>query len=609
MKKIIVSFLAVLLSGSTIFCWGQVAQWVIRPEYDSLIPDYGENVILGKTQDNAIQMWDLEGNLLVERIEGKLYPFYKGKAILTDETNYIKGIYTNKGDFISVTSKKRLSLRLSDNERPILTDGHVRVWDKEDNRWRYLDAEGKVSPNYYLSAKPFINGYASCITDANQEKHKDRCCFLLQEDLSPVIFSYNRKGIEPKSIEYISSINDSHVGVVIANRKIYLFNADAGTLSPLCATENEHNPKSQAKLQIDDVEPFKLEANKTFGGKCGKKDYVVLEFDSMKRLIKISYSDGTEKEWPSKEEKPVTRKSSLSSFRSRGIFGLKWAENDVVLPEQFETKPICYDDKAIVTVGGKFGLIKVDPDSHFNLVIHKADNNPIPFRHEVFSTTLRLDMPAFIPAEKAHLEMAPDQGCTIDPVSADTRNTAVGNRITYQCDLQIPPELNAEDEIEKTFRAQVRYDLLVSPLLTTVVKARYYKYYTISIQNAVENVEEGSYSFKININKESSGAEDVDVFLDVRAQLDTLLLTPIRESETQYECRIEKLNEGLNNLVIEVKEKGCPPVRTAYDIVYTKPVKRSKNKAAVQGSVTLNKKEEKAEVVEQRRELIKTNWD
>ena len=295
---------------------------------------------------------------------------------------------------------------------------------------------------------------------------------------------------------------------------------------------------------------------------------------------------------PSREYSRTTL-SSLKTFKSLNKYGLIWKPDIEVLPAQFDAQPQCFDDKAIVRVNGKYGMLKVHPESHFSLSVYKGDDTPIPFRHKTFETELQLGLPAFLPAdEHVVLEMLPETGCRIDMLSADARNTAFGNSIRYKAKLQIPSQLVDDDFLDINYQGRVHYNQLVSPVIECPARARHYKYYTILVnEGGILNDEKGTYTFNFSIDKERTLGDD-DVFLTPRVVKDSLSVYLDKSSESLYRCVVDSLREGINNITIEVMEDGCPPVRVAYEIVYTKPVEKTKNKPAVAGKAVISKKEQ-----------------
>ena len=57
-------------------------------------------------------------------------------------------------------------------------------------------------------------------------------------------------------------------------------------------------------------------------------------------------------------------------------------------------------------------------------------------------------------------------------------------------------------------------------------------------------------------------------------------------SEIRYKCKVVSLNEGINNITVQVLEQGCPPAEFPFEVEYHKPVARTRTKE----KVTIKKK-------------------
>lgn len=63
-------------------------------------------------------------------------------------------------------------------------------------------------------------------------------------------------------------------------------------------------------------------------------------------------------------------------------------------------------------------------------------------------------------------------------------------------------------------------------------------------------------------------------------------------SEVRHKCKVHSLREGVNNIVVQIVEQGCPPASFPFEVEYHKPVARSKNKPAEKEKVTIKKRKE-----------------
>lgn len=580
MRKLLL-LLGFCLSG--IVAYGQVAHWIIRPHYDQMTIIQGTNLILTDSLGIYSSIWDFEGNRLFSTT-GQLCPFSEGYAAVTDkQSGYIIGILSENGTYTPIQNAQYLGTTIP----PKVFYSYLSVYEVGVG-CRYLNMEGVSSSTVFLNAKPFMNGYASCRAYANQEKGKDPVNILLNSNLQPVVFINEGKPINAKDLEFVSSVNDSNVGVVIAQGRVYLFDGKTQALSPVYAHKEMKDKKSYARL----YDPESLEH--TFDGndfvivaKCGRAGNVVLKFDAMRCLTSIEYVDKTELFEPLEIVVPRCG-SQLKLSTVDNLYGMKLEGGKGELPPQFIEKPTCFDDKAIVQLAGKYGLLKLSADEAFSLSMNK--NVPIPFKHQFFETTVRLDMPSTVPAENVILEIDPTTGCEVDKPSGVGRNTQYGNYIEYNCRLQFPQVLADNGSAVLEYPAYVTYNGLKSPQIPFPVNVWHYKYITVNVNEEEKVLDNGSLTFTFNIDAQRDNNDPI-YKLDVTARSDSLDVQTIQYSEVRYKCAIEKLAEGMNNVVIEVLEQGCPPLLFPYEIYYTKPVEKSKTTPAVEETVKIRKKE------------------
>ena len=582
MKKLLLT-LSLLVAGSFLSS-GQIARWKIKPNYDNMFIAAGTDLIVTDSLGIQTNLWTQDGVCLV-RTDGDIHPFRDGIAVATKRENLsFLGFYTLNGTFIPLQEGPYLIA----HAYPYVSGQHLLVQDPLSHYFRFINTEGEVGERYYVKAFPFCNGFASCQYFANPEKPKDLYSCLLSEEMMPIPFSYNGKLIPSSDLEFVSSVNDEGIGVVVAKKKVFLFHAEDESLTAMGPTDDSIGAKEQAKLYSDFAQAFLKDSDTTWvlGAKCGKNGYVRLHFDALMRPESIQYVDG-QKVFEKYVRKPRQLESPLRATIDGNKYGLVW-DGQEQLPPQFEDFPGCFGDKAMVLLHGKYGLLQLMPEEHFQLTMYKGKD--IPFKHQTFETTIRLDLPAFIPAETASLEIDPSTGCEIDRTSGETKNTQFGNYVQYDCVLRIPSSLPDEETIELEYPSQVIYQNLLSPVIPVKVRAWHYKYFVVDILDSETVLDKGNLSFTFNINAERAVGEDIYPTA-VSVQADSLTFTLEKYSETRYKCRVQNLQEGLNNIVVQVIEQGCPPVSFPFEIYYTKPVARSKNQPQVEEEVVIKKKE------------------
>lgn len=564
----------------------QVAKWIIPPRYDAISMAEGTKLIVADSLERKV-IFSQKGKRLFETSD-LLYPFKDDAAVAVKKgTATITGFYNQDGKHTPLSG---LSVAHS---YPYFSDGFLLV--KEGRMFSFVDKGGKERQEKYTNAYPFFNGYASCTTFQNMEKEKDPFNLLLTKGHERVSFSYNGKTFDDDDIEFISSVNDENLGIVVAKRKVYFFYGNDRSLAPVFANENEDNTKNQAKIDDDISMCLSEESDSTsiLKAKCGKTDYVSIRFDKFMRPV--TFITANEERIYKKREKEETKYSShLRKTENGQKYGINYVSQEI-LPPQLDEFLTCFGDNAFVKLGGKYGMLKVLKDENFKITINKG--NAIDFRHQKYETIIRLDLPREISAHNTRIEVDPKSGCEVDMTSGEKKDTEFGNYIQYNCVLNIPDSLPDEmydderNEIE--YPTQVIYDGLNTPVIPYKVKAWHYKYFNVDVNDAETSISQGNVSFTFNINAERNPGEAVYP-TSVNIQADTLRFELEKISETRYKCRVFALNEGINNIIVQILEQGCPPASFPFEVYYTKPSAKKKNKPAVKEKVEIRKKTRKA---------------
>ena len=579
MKKAIILIL-VLLMASQIHA--QVARWIIPPYYDSIYFATGADLIVTDSLNEKI-VWTLDGNRLF-KTSSTLYPFKEGITVITDKnSNRIKGFYTTEG---KVTPLENCDVA---HNYPYFSDGYMLV--KKEKLYYFVNTEGVSNKRGVLLAYPFSNGYSSCIDYKNQDKQKETLRLLMNKDKDYLRFSYDDKVVSPDDIEFISSVNDENLGVVVVKHKVYYFEGEGKELRPVFAKPEESNLKKQAKLsgKLSECLTELDNSNMVLFANCGKSEQISIQFNAQMVPTEIRYNVDHHV-FNTKPQPKRSLSSPITKSRVGNLIAL-FVDGTLILPAQFESVNACFGDDAFVKLSGKHGMLRVSKDEHFELTINKGKD--IAFRHQTFETTIRLDMPASIPAGNTYIEPAPSELiCSIDPKSIEFKNTSNGNYVQYDCTLGIPSSL--PDEItELSYPMQIVSDGLRFAETEMKVNAWHYKYLNVDIIDSETTVSKGTVSFSFNINAERLPNEDFYP-ISVNILLDSVYPDPELQkiSETRYKCTVRDLIPGENNITIEIMEQGCPPTLTPYKFNYTKPSAKNKHKEQID---IKKKKEEKTE--------------
>ena len=547
-------------------------------------------MILTDSVDKQV-LWSTDGQRLATSTD-HIYGFVDGLAVTTKpRTDVITGFFDTKGTFTPVSD-----CRLGQS-KPRFSNGHLLVTNGYD--FMFVNTEGKIGTMKYETAYPFTNGYASCSAFANFEKRKDPYNLLLGVDDMPVSFSFNGKPFKNDEIDFVSSVNDENIGFVIVKKKLFYFNGIDRTLTPVFATQIETDIKNQAKLANELSQCFFQESDSisVLHAKCGKKDVIEIRFDTSSLIpVSIKLIDG-EYTYKKNEVPAPTYETPLTMTREGGKYGICWGSEEM-LPPQFDDLIACFGEKAFVRLSGKCGMLKILKDERFKVTVNKG--NSIDFWHQRRETTLRLDLPTIVSAYDSKIMVTPDSGCDVDMPSEEKKDTEHGNYIQYDCTLQIPnslPDEMYDDERNIiTYPVQVVYNGLKSPVIPCKVKAWHYKYFNVDIDKTETSIYQGDVLFTFDIKAEVD-PNGVKVPLNVSIQTEALQYELESLSSTRYKCKVLSLREGVNDIVVNILEEGCPPAPFPFEVSYTKPVEKTKKNPEVKESVVIRKVAPKKDII------------
>ena len=368
MKKIFVLFGALFFSS---IVNAQIARWLIPNQYESIHLDQGANVIVTDSSGYKI-IWSYNGTRLATT-EDDLYPYQDHMSVsVKRNTNRITGFYNSVGRYVKIEQCEVA------HSYPYFSDGHLLVSDGEF--YRFVYKEGFIDESKYVKAYPFLNGYSSCYTYQNFVKQKSPYYMLLNKDMEIMKFSYNGKDFDADDINFISSVNDENIGIVVIKRKAYFFNGKDRAISPIFANPEETNIKNQGKIDGELAENLYTESDtlSVLRLKSGKKDHILIQFDKLLRPIAIKCND---KELVYKRKNVTCPEipTPLIDMENEGLFGINWGKIEV-FPPQFTKIGKMFENKAFVCLSGKYGMLEILKDKHFEITINKG--NDIPFRHQ-----------------------------------------------------------------------------------------------------------------------------------------------------------------------------------------------------------------------------------
>lgn len=552
----------------------QLPKWVISPDNDTLFVKVDDNLIQGQSNGKS-NLWNMDGNLLYST-ENSILPYKDGVATIQLKGQpIITGFIDEMGKFKTIPNLKIAY------DNPFFEDGFLLCLDKDKQIFIKKDGTKATFPEV-AKTYPFHGGYAPFFTFENMEKKKDPHYGYFKADGQPIKYTVidngNAKAIEPKDIDFVSGIGTNGKGVAVIKNKLYWFDASTETFEPFLWGEEESIKKRHLNIDGDYEQYFLNLPQDTIiiNAKYGKNQYAQLKFDREIRPLLFIF-EGDEMTFVEKPSAKFTYKSKIGTYQKNGKYGLSLNSKEV-LPEQFEEIGIKYGNRAFVKSNGKWGIIEIIPDLSYTIKLNRGEN--IAFRHQKFDTQVRLDLPAQISAKETRIDIPEETGCLIDKTSRESKDTESGNFVTYNCVLNIPPSLPDTITTITYSPINISNDGISLFQVPLSVNAWHYKYYNVDPIESETSISDGILSFTVNINAQRNVGES-DYPFDVRIEADSISVEQEKLSETRRKFTVSNLQEGSNSLNIYVIETGCPPSVFPFEIFYSKPVPKKKQKEEV----------------------------
>lgn len=573
MKKAVLTLLLLFIAGQI---HAQMAHWIIHPDYDSIYFASGSDLIITDSLNEKI-VWTPDGKRLFKTAD-KLHQFAEGIAVTTKQNSRkITGFYTTDGKFTPIENC------IVAHDFPYFSDGYLLV--VKQNRYYFVDTDGQLDERGFEFAYPFHHGFASCCDHVNYGT-PIICNFLINKREQELAFSFKGKRFSRNDLDFVSSVNDTGIGIVVAKGKAYYFKGEK-ELEPIFTDKN--SLKNQAKLngKISDClvewgnSDFILYMNhRTFSCRFNAR---MIPSEIGPNLNRTSFETINATKVEKTSPLAVTEKNQLYGLSINGI---------QVLPEQFEAIYKCFGDDAFVRKSGKQGLLHVSKDESFFPIINEGKD--ICFRHRTTNAKIHLDMPDFIPSEKTFI-MSLDSSCFVEQRLRVIKNTPKVSYVEYDCTLNFPDVLynyshsspnNLTDEtIPITYPIQITSDGIKFPKTQLEANVWHDKYFTIDIKEKERIASKNIVTLSIDIisveglsNEEMSPykvtIETSDYSLDYECK-------SFPSNNYHYECTLYNLKKGPNDITIRVEEEGCPPISCPYSIIYSEPSAKNKPKKEV----------------------------
>lgn len=545
----------------------QVVKWLINPQYDKIEIMY--NGMYKVEKDGKKGIYNREGKEILPIKYDSITQYKDGYALLYENgVTELAGYVDEVGN---VTNLKTRGYRITSGY-PYFSNGQLLVMSK-DNKYYYVKDATGVEQGPFAYAMPFFDGYASVKKFEDESKpSSDTYCTIITSDKCEE-FTFPQD-MDKSDINFISSISDRKA-LVIMKKKAYELNCAYNSYTPIYSDTTKN--KSSIVTAVD---KNILLAAMDNGEKVLQTKNARLTFDKFNRVSEIKFREDSISFKLSKIEAP-TFESSISSFRGAetGTYGLQY-KNKTILPPQLQSVGIRNANDAIVRLGGKDGVLQIEPESNFTFRIN--DNNDIGFRHDKFESTLIMTMPTHIDSKTARVESL-TEGCELKLETRKNVSNAEISSVSYDCDLSIPKNIS---ETVKTFpyKFKVKYDGLETIDYEVNVGAWYVKNLQVDMASLQQerNNKDSIITVRFNIKEDVTGG---NYYRDVKVVTDDdecPVLSLDKESETSYKAVIKGTEEGPVTCSILIQERRCPVISQSFDLLLLEYQKKTANKS--QGS-------------------------
>lgn len=286
----------------------ETVKWIVRPQYDFIT--YYSSDIFKCINNNRIVLLDWSGEPLINQdlMIDSVTNFVGGYAlVLKSESggNKIIGFISEQRDH----AFQRLDGDFYATEYPFFSEGYL-VVSNPSGKKGYINETGQcVIDCKYDKARPFRKGMASVQINVSKTETRGYYINPLGQTKNPLEF-YDGK------IDKGSSFNDNGEAVVKHDRECAII---------------DRNMKVVRNRPYDRVFPI--------------------------RTYDYAYSEDYSNPKPIVNQKPVID-DRFVIFESESKYGYRGAGGEVIVPVQFdEVQPVC-DNRAIVSIGGKFGILE-----------------------------------------------------------------------------------------------------------------------------------------------------------------------------------------------------------------------------------------------------------
>lgn len=576
MKRISSAFLIGIISLSS---FGQIARWKVKPSFDDARP-LGNGLIEVKV-GNKYGLYNSVGENILPVGYDSIGDFTDDVAMLFNESR-LAGFIDSEGKHIDLTGTGYNPVP----SQEFFSGGFLTV--NKDDKYYYIDKSGKEVAGPFAKTYPYYDGYAaiSCYAGIHKKPDETYLAFIDENQTITRIPEFEKSD----DLCFISSFRDGNA-VCVYKRKAY-FLTDSLTISPI-STDTIATKKSIVAFENKNVIPQPID-----GGYVIYAKNAALTFNKQMQLEKIESGENliySYKPTP-KTVRPIT--SKFADVSKDGMYGLTY-NNSVILPAQFSDIRLLEEKYALVKLDGKWGMITVDPDNQFQFKLN--NNEHIGFNHRFYIAKLATLMPSYIKCNNTTV-YSKSLDCEIQVESRNEIENIERNTLTYDCKLSIPESLSDTLALQE-YTYALKYDGLQSIDYKVSIPEWYVKYYEVELSNTKFTVNPNdtiTVEFDL-VKTDAARNDDTNYFKTVE------LITPENDNiplnkitENHYSFRIGSGDRERLSFIVRIKEIDCPAIEYPFEMVFTKPAPKSKDKSL---NVTINRTKSKGQKSEQSKQL------
>lgn len=573
MKQILSAFLFGIISISS---YGQIAHWKVKPKFDDakILP----NGLITTIDGQKYGLYDSTGNELLPIEYDGITDFTDNVALLFNDGKFT-GIVNERGNVVDLTNSGYTPIQ----NQKFFSDNFLNVTKTEKGNnstmFYYIDKKGKELAGPFIVGLPYCNGFALVQKYANEKKQEDIYWTFIDDNQREVnIPTFDKK----QAIRFLSSFRDGQAVCIYKNKGYYV--TDSLNVVPI-NVDNLNTKKSQLVI---DGKSFDIQKNQDNIIVSAKN--AVLTFNSLMQLDKIEADGNIIYEYKSPAIEVTSVSSELGQNGKAGEYGLTYNGN-VLLPAQFTDVKLLNGKYALVKLNDKWGFITVDPNNQFHFKLN--NNEHIGFNHRFYIAKLATLMPSYIQCNNTKVySKSPD--CEIQVESRNEIENIERNTLTYDCKLSIPKSLS-DTLASQEYTYTLKYDGLQSIDYKVSIPEWYVKYYEVELSNTKFTVSPNdtiTVEFDL-VKTDAARNDDTNYFKTVE------LITPENDNvplnkitENHYSFRVGSGDRDKLSFIVKITESGCPSIEYPFEMVFTKPAPKSKDKSV---NVTVNAVRRKAQ--------------